>query len=202
MKKSLNYLLIALSVFAVSCNKTEKDTNEVVLPTEPLHEVVDSVKVEANEAIAEDSIKQVEIEEEIEKSVSSQVKKSNCKKQNKKVVIKKEEVAKVDSVVIEEINISGKIYNISPNKDSLSWNDAKIYCDTLTLEGIDDWYLPEVSEVSAIFKNKGELSNIKTEDYWTNNENYLSALVVYFGTGQTFYFDKVYRCNVRCVRKK
>ena len=102
---------------------------------------------------------------------------------------KKEEVAKVDSVVIEEINISGKIYNISPNKDSLSWNDAKFYCDTLTLEGIDDWYLPEVSEVSAIFKNKGELSNIKTEDYWTNNENYLSALVVYFGTGQTFYFD-------------
>lgn len=206
MKKLFNYLLIAFAVFAVSCNKTENNTNEEVQQSVPLEEVVDTVKFGANVTIVEDSIKQIETatekEENVEKSASSQLVKSSCKKQSKNVEVKKEEIAKVDSIIIEEININGKMYGISPNKDSLSWNDAVTYCDTLSLGGFDNWYLPDVSELSSIYKNKERLSNIKVEDYWSNKENCLSALVVYFGNGQSFYFDKLYRCNVRCIRKE
>jgi hypothetical protein len=208
MRKSFSYLLVAIAVFVVSCNKTEKKTNEDVLQSVPLEEVVDTVKVEVNDTIVVDSVQQttteVEKESKVEKSTCSQTlsKKSNCKKQNNKEVEDRGQVAIVDSIVIEEINIAGKIYNIAPNKDSLSWNDAVTYCDTLSLGGFDNWYLPDVSELSSIYKNKERLSNIKVEDYWSNKENCLSALVVYFGNGQSFYFDKLYRCNVRCIRKE
>ena len=73
MKKLFSYLLVAI---AVSCNKTEKKTNEDVLQSVPLEEVADTVKVEVNDTIVVDSVQQttteVEKELKVEKATCSQ----------------------------------------------------------------------------------------------------------------------------------
>ena len=46
--------------------------------------------------------------------------------------------------------LTGLIWQQVPYADSLSWEDALVYADTLTCGGIGDWRLPNVKEIQSI----------------------------------------------------
>ena len=57
-----------------------------------------------------------------------------------------------------------------------TWDEAKFYCEELTLENYDDWWLPSESELSSILdtsRPKGRMIKkgfiyYKPEPYWTS----------------------------------
>ena len=97
------------------------------------------------------------------------------------------------------------------NGKSAKWTDAIDYCEALTLNGKDDWRLPNKKEllsivdygtynpaISSVFEKTNSLNY-----FWssTTGASYTSAAWgVYFGNGDTYYLNKSYNTHVRCVR--
>lgn len=79
--------------------------------------------------------------------------------------------------------VTGLIWQKVPPKMDLTWEEAKKYCDTLTLGGYDDWRLPSAKELFSIsnfsegwpyldttcFKLVNPVEITKDEQYWTSN---------------------------------
>ncbi len=100
-----------------------------------------------------------------------------------------------------------------------TWNDAKTYCDNLTLGGYDDWRLPNIDELETIvdygrYKNDTAGSkaaidpifeNINSNDlyYWSSTpskSDASTAWAVGFNDGNDLADDKTTTGSVRCVR--
>ena len=94
----------------------------------------------------------------------------------------------------------------------LTWSEAKENCESLDLEGYDDWWLPSESEMSTIIDNSrptgrkiktGFIYYKKNSAYWSASTyawNAPHAWVVDFGNGATYTLPKEERHFVRCVR--
>lgn len=91
-----------------------------------------------------------------------------------------------------------------------TWEEALSYCENLTLDGSDDWRLPNISELFSIADYSQYNPAIAPEfssqvyHYWSSTTNWKSpsyALTVYFRTGDGKSQDKVSNVNsyVRCV---
>lgn len=95
----------------------------------------------------------------------------------------------------------------------INWNDAKKYCENLSLAGFDDWRLPNYNTLISIvdydryqpaiipsFKNVNIL-----DYYWSSNRFVVEkthAWYVYFYNGRTYVDPKSNENFVRCVRNK
>jgi hypothetical protein len=97
-------------------------------------------------------------------------------------------------------------YNSSP---CLTYNNALIYCDTLTEGSFSDWFLPNLDQLSSVTSGGSIIPDFRTQDYmWTTTvsptaSNYLQSLKL-AGTGN--YVTRVQshsamRVSVRCIRK-
>jgi hypothetical protein len=51
---------------------------------------------------------------------------------------------------VERNLATGIIWTRYPAEERLSWYDALAYCEFLTLEGYDDWQLPDINELRSI----------------------------------------------------
>ena len=91
-----------------------------------------------------------------------------------------------------------------------TWNDAISYCETLSLDGKNDWRLPNLNEltslvdytkynpsIDAIFQNTYSLNFWSSTSRSNNNEN---AWIVYFYSGNQNSRNKSNSNYVRCVR--
>jgi hypothetical protein len=47
---------------------------------------------------------------------------------------------------------SGSTWQVSPPTDHYTWNEAKSYCDSLSLGGHSDWHLPTIGELRALIR--------------------------------------------------
>lgn len=102
--------------------------------------------------------------------------------------------------------------------DKMTWNNAKSYCENLTLNDYNDWYLPNQSQLSSLVKYQSKsgggidytksqtydiFENITNEIYFTSTEypyGY-SAEVISFHNGYDFLNESIYNeLRVKCVR--
>ena len=108
-------------------------------------------------------------------------------------------------------NITGLIWQKSPYTDTLSWEQALAYADTLSLAGTSDWRLPNIKELQSI--NDVTLINPSlntnffitggTKKYWsstsiTNQSTRAWYLNAQFGI--TTYDAKTVKHNLICVK--
>ena len=52
-----------------------------------------------------------------------------------------------------------------------SWSEAQISCDSLSLHGYDDWYLPDKDELNRLFFSKGAVGGFLDTLYWNSTPN-------------------------------
>lgn len=88
---------------------------------------------------------------------------------------------------------------------------AAYHCDTLSLQGYDDWYLPSADEQYLLLRNRylintileedgdNQSSGLKAEVYWTSSEREGSQAYIFLN-GNLDYTDKDQNANVRAIR--
>lgn len=92
---------------------------------------------------------------------------------------------------------------ISNNKVD-TWINAKTYCSTLTLNGMTDWELPDITDLDSIFKKKKDLKDYTLWPYWsstTDGRNKDLALGINFGRYDVLSRKKERVAYIRCFRK-
>ena len=99
---------------------------------------------------------------------------------------------------------NGAKYMVLPNDldGKYTWAQAKLACESLSVSGYDDWYLPSREELILLFEKKDDIGNLKHELYWSSDDyTHGYAWLMYMHTGKIYaheYNDPAY---VRCVRK-
>ncbi len=79
---------------------------------------------------------------------------------------------------------------------------AKV-CDTLTLGGFADWYLPCKEETNLLHLNFKQLNLDEKMTLWSSTEaNGTQAVTKYLYSGAFYNVQKVDLCHFVCVRKK
>lgn len=103
------------------------------------------------------------------------------------------------------IENSGKIIRYFSQKDPGTKEPAARYCDTLSLGGHDDWYLPSIMELRKIYQEQDIIGGFILGDYCSSTEyGRQDAYAIHFRPHNRveFYYNKtnpVY--HVRCIRK-
>ncbi len=105
--------------------------------------------------------------------------------------------------------VTNTLTNVAADSNSGSGgiqpHQASARCDTLSINGHTDWYLPSWSELSALYINQLAIGNFITNDYWSSTENdSVNARNVNFSNGSTEnagHITKGSTMQVRCVRK-
>lgn len=94
-----------------------------------------------------------------------------------------------------------------------NWNEAKKYCQDLSLEGYDDWRLPGYDTLMSIVDYDRyqpaivpTFKNINILDYYWSSRRYVkkkkAAWYIHFYNGRSYYNLKSNENFVRCVRDK
>lgn len=100
-----------------------------------------------------------------------------------------------------------------------NWEHAKGYCSSLTLNGHNDWRLPDYETLKALYENSSQLTNVFTGYYWSSSsyvdissyawnvyffndkEELLVPVSKYDTRGNNYRFSgKSNSLSVRCVR--
>ena len=92
--------------------------------------------------------------------------------------------------------------------DEYTWEEAKSYCDNLSLAGYSDWYLPSVAALMSIVCNdcssyiyKSYFPNCQSGGYWSSTTFSSAALYIRFSDGNAHNRLKTTGTSyARCVR--
>jgi hypothetical protein len=92
-------------------------------------------------------------------------------------------------------------FEIAPKSTEIeaNWEDAKLYCFSLKVDGKVGWRLPTREELNAIYQSE---SDFEKSYYWSSTElNGYHAWTQYFGDGGRSYNGKDYGgFYVRAIR--
>jgi len=114
------------------------------------------------------------------------------------------------SWVMVKDNVTGLIWQ-KETTGPMNWEDAKSYCEGISLGGYSDWRLPTVKELSYIVNSGRSNPSINTDyfpntllpNYWSSTTNASGsglACYVYFGSGYVSHYGKSNSYYVRAVR--
>jgi len=115
-----------------------------------------------------------------------------------------------DSTITD--NITGLIWQKYPSTDTLSWNAALYYADSLYCGGEHDWRLPNIKELGSIndeSRNAPSIDisyfpNIVASRYWSSTTQFNQVGNAWFNDfqnyGITSYYSKSKAYHVICVR--
>ncbi|MBF0099928.1 MAG: DUF1566 domain-containing protein, partial [Desulfobacterales bacterium] len=111
---------------------------------------------------------------------------------------------------ITDLN-TGLMWQQSDDGVKRTWDDAKSYCDNLSLAGYSDWRLPNTNELSSISDESkstpdsttNSVFSCQSADYWSGTTHIPKtdhAWSVGFYYGNVSHSVKSYQCYVRSVR--
>ena len=91
-------------------------------------------------------------------------------------------------------------------------NTAAYACDTLTLNGYSDWYLPSINELKLVYNNIGKFGFVPNLMYWSSTEcSTTNAKTSYYNSEScggsyscgwsTCYYGKATNYNVLAIRR-
>jgi hypothetical protein len=71
--------------------------------------------------------------------------------------------------------------NVTDNYQPISWVNANVTCESLTLGGFTDWRIPTISELSVIYQNKSQFIDLhERTNYEVTDANNITAYVYDF----------------------
>ena len=86
---------------------------------------------------------------------------------------------------------SGLTWQVSPPTDTYDWDEAKSYCDSLSLGGHSDWHLPTIGELRTLIRGcpateDGGSCNVEEGDClaWSCRDDSCSGCSSYDGPGK------------------
>ena len=80
---------------------------------------------------------------------------------------------------------------------------AAYICDTLKAYGYNDWYLPAIEELNAIYSNYEKMIDLESDNYWSSTEvSNNRAWWQNFYDGARDTIKKYNNGTVRCVRRE
>jgi hypothetical protein len=93
-------------------------------------------------------------------------------------------------------------FNTSAIADSCGAGNAAFICDTLSLNGFTDWFLPSLNEFSKIYINRTTIGGFENDYYWTSCEmdNPSQAWAIAFNFGNLVPFFRTIQHRVRAAR--
>jgi uncharacterized caspase-like protein len=117
---------------------------------------------------------------------------------------------------VNSVTVEGKMYQNQPFNKEYTWQEAKEYCENLTLDGYSDWKLPSRNKLRKLTSDSG-IDNIDGETYyinkafiknilvnnwfWTTSEKgSSSAWGLYFQGGLDFWYNKSSSGLALCMR--
>jgi hypothetical protein len=118
---------------------------------------------------------------------------------------KKEHLVQTSSGTVIDTS-TGLIWQKKPDGIERNWQNAKWYCEGLSLGGFSDWKLPGGRELREVQRNKHIFDSYKItgkwdSSYWTaNSSSSVNAYLVNFDSGNSIPYAKKNELNVRCVR--
>ena len=118
------------------------------------------------------------------------------------------EFTKIGNIVSD--SVTGLQWQDDINSSTTTWQTAITYCEDLSLEGHDDWRLPNLNELKSIIdRSKSNPAivdgfiNTSSISFWSST-SYVDgsnfAWYVYFGNGYVGGVSKDGGTSVRCVR--
>lgn len=92
-------------------------------------------------------------------------------------------------------------FEIAPKSTEVqaNWNEARIYCFALNIDGKIGWRLPTKEELNEIYRSDNDF---KKDWYWSSTENSgYFAWVQYMFNGNQYYYSKGFNgYYVRAIR--
>ncbi len=111
-------------------------------------------------------------------------------------------------IIANCFNMSEGFENTHKIIEEYGTDNAAGICDTLTLGGFTDWYLPSIKELSLMFKELILIGGFTMSSYWSSTEAKhrkgwaTTAWGVHFGNGgKEFVAEKKKRFRVRPIRR-
>ncbi len=96
----------------------------------------------------------------------------------------------------------GKLTWQAADGGEMTWKQASRYCEDLSLDGEDDWRLPDMDELEDAYQIKSEFTPPVSGSYWSSSTRSRSkAGYIKFDFGVPGYRKKTYPGFVRCVRQ-
>lgn len=91
-------------------------------------------------------------------------------------------------------------FEIAPKETEviLNWDDARLYCFALNIDGKTGWRLPTKEELFAIYQTRNDFVK---RGYWSSTEfDTIEAWGQNFINGDQYYYDKGNNYYVRAIR--
>lgn len=91
-------------------------------------------------------------------------------------------------------------FEIAPKSTEveLNWDDSRLYCFTLIIDGKTGWRLPNIAELNEIYQSENDFEK---QWYWSTNEDVSDyPLVKLFSDGNNYNIEKNGKVYVRAIR--
>ena len=180
-------------------------TIKVVKPIDEKYEYIGTKKVFVGEETS------VKLNFKLARSISMEWKEKKAQEKVKKDAIKLARWKKKGNIVAD--TKLGLMWQDDRGaaKNRKNWNDAKQYCQNLSLGGYSDWRMPNYTELLTIVDyDRHEpaiipsFKNVTTQIAYFSSSTYPvgfhGPMIIFFDKGTTSSGRKKYDCPVRCVR--